>query len=310
MRDTTKSKNILDRGTVIGAVKNPLNFFTLVVLVVEAIFGMIVGLTSNPRQDWLIAAMIVLVFALVGIVAFMACFRPESLRGDNTNSDRSEIVQIYAERIDDVIEDYIGRKEEAKDVSLVSIAASGALDDYITNDLLLERICRHHCEVRILFLRPDSEHVRIRHWQDGLGPMGGAPQRTIDNLKQSIAKVKVIHDKLQGLHKKYESFPFKDRSSLGKFEVRLLDIVPNMTLFISDRKILWGVYTSVRPGHESTVLEVTERQEKLFEDLKGHFEHLWSERGTWLLRYSQETRGPKLNQKLSDQLTNNDKGLP
>lgn len=235
--------------------------------------------------------------------------RSSSTRSQDTTTVSADNVAIYADQIDDIITEYMERKRTAKDLRLVSVAATGALDDYITDHLLLERICRNQCHVRIMFLRPDSEHVRIRHWEDGLGPMDDRPQRTIDNLQQSVDKVRVIHENLDRLHRKYESSSSKDRSSLGSFEVKLLDIVPNMTLFISDQRILWGVYTSAQAGHESPVLEVAKEQGKLFTDLKEHFDHLWHHRATWLLRYSQESRGPKLNEKLLKQLTQEKKGV-
>jgi tetratricopeptide (TPR) repeat protein len=67
------------RVDIIGAIKTPLAFFALVVLVVEAIMGLAVGATAGFDRTLLIAGMISLIFLLVAVVALIAYFRPISL---------------------------------------------------------------------------------------------------------------------------------------------------------------------------------------------------------------------------------------
>lgn len=72
-----------DRVHLIQAIRTPLGFFALVVLVVEAIFGVVAAATADASQrDEIIYAMIALIFLLVLLVAVLAVFRPEALRGE------------------------------------------------------------------------------------------------------------------------------------------------------------------------------------------------------------------------------------
>lgn len=76
-----------DRVSIIRAVQTPLGFFVLVVLVVEAIFGIVSGISTDAKRTWVVSAMILLIFTLVAIVAFMAYFRPEALRGERSATE-------------------------------------------------------------------------------------------------------------------------------------------------------------------------------------------------------------------------------
>jgi ubiquinone/menaquinone biosynthesis C-methylase UbiE len=75
------------RTAIISAVKNPLGFFVLVVLIVEVIFGGIVlgGGESVPKGP-LIYGMLLLIFLLVVLVAAMSVLRPMSLYGIDDGS--------------------------------------------------------------------------------------------------------------------------------------------------------------------------------------------------------------------------------
>src|SRR5262245_50750348 len=92
------------RVEIVRTVKTPLGFFVLVVLVVEAIFGVVAGLSSGPDRTWLVVGMLALIFLLVSIVTFMAVCRPESLRGARPEPIRigatpPEVVHIKKPRI-------------------------------------------------------------------------------------------------------------------------------------------------------------------------------------------------------------------
>src|SRR5258708_17937113 len=78
---TNDAKSHVSRVEIIRTVQTPLGFFVLVVLVVEVIFGVIAGASQGGERVYLIAGMTVLIFLLVGLVAFMAIWRPESLQG-------------------------------------------------------------------------------------------------------------------------------------------------------------------------------------------------------------------------------------
>jgi hypothetical protein len=78
--------------SIIKAVTNPLSFFVLVVLIVEAIFG-IVAVKFEKQRGLIVVAMITLIFLLVGIVAALAYYRPEALKGGRYIED-PEIIQM------------------------------------------------------------------------------------------------------------------------------------------------------------------------------------------------------------------------
>jgi hypothetical protein len=67
---------------IIGAVQTPLGFFTLVVLVVEGILGILLGTTlSGTDRSTALYGMLSIFAALIIVVACFAVFRPEALAG-------------------------------------------------------------------------------------------------------------------------------------------------------------------------------------------------------------------------------------
>jgi len=70
-----------NRVSIIETVQTPLGFFTLTVLVVEVLLGIVANFSQGSDRSYLIGSMIVLIFLLVIIVSGFAFFRPEALRG-------------------------------------------------------------------------------------------------------------------------------------------------------------------------------------------------------------------------------------
>jgi hypothetical protein len=66
---------------IIKTVQTPLGFFVLVVLVTEVILATTATFSEGFDRTFLISGMVVLIFLLVAIVAFLAYRRPEALRG-------------------------------------------------------------------------------------------------------------------------------------------------------------------------------------------------------------------------------------
>jgi len=97
-KKATNSKAQVDRVRIIETVQTPLGFFVLVVLVVEAILGMVAGLTDRANQVIVISGMLAIISALIVVVAFLAYYRPEALKGmrppDNKITD--PLVQGHA----------------------------------------------------------------------------------------------------------------------------------------------------------------------------------------------------------------------
>ena len=75
------------RPAIIETVKTPLGFFSLVVLVVEALLATTAARTGGTALMWIVLAMVVLIFLLVGIVAFFAYYRPEALWGKRASGN-------------------------------------------------------------------------------------------------------------------------------------------------------------------------------------------------------------------------------
>jgi len=75
-------KHVAERATIIQAVGTPLGFFVLVVLVVEAIIGSLAGLSASTDRPAIVYVMAGLIVMLTAVVAGLAYFRPEALRGD------------------------------------------------------------------------------------------------------------------------------------------------------------------------------------------------------------------------------------
>ena len=70
------------KSEIIESVKTPLGFFTLVVLLIEIIFGVVSAFVSPGLQSFLVISMVLLIFCLVGVVAYLAVRHPEALRGE------------------------------------------------------------------------------------------------------------------------------------------------------------------------------------------------------------------------------------
>jgi hypothetical protein len=101
------SQDAETRGSIIAAVKTPLGFFVLVVLVVEAILGITAGLSGGPDRTYLVLGMIGLIFLLILIVAGCALFRPEALAGRRPALDVDELQELIKLKIrEDLLDNF------------------------------------------------------------------------------------------------------------------------------------------------------------------------------------------------------------
>jgi hypothetical protein len=95
--------NEFNRVSIIETVKTPLGFFTLTVLVVEVIIGLIIKFTSETIRTYLAISMIVLIFFLVIIVAGFAYFRPEALNGTRPAANNSIIQRKSDDKLNQAV---------------------------------------------------------------------------------------------------------------------------------------------------------------------------------------------------------------
>jgi hypothetical protein len=79
MADESSNKPA-ERGSIIESVKTPLGFFTLGVLVVEAIMGMLIPIVEGTNQTLLIVGMIAVLLFLFLLVSWILLFKAEVLR--------------------------------------------------------------------------------------------------------------------------------------------------------------------------------------------------------------------------------------
>lgn len=70
-----------ERAGIIEAVRTPLGFFALVVLVIEAILAVVAGIGSGMDRTITISGMLCVIVGLILIVAYFAYHRPEALAG-------------------------------------------------------------------------------------------------------------------------------------------------------------------------------------------------------------------------------------
>ncbi len=88
----------MEKVRIIEIVKTPLAFFTLVVLLVEVIFGLAASQYDDERKV-IVVAMITLIFLLVGIVTFLAYYRPGVLSGKiSEDPELSKIRQDFTDK--------------------------------------------------------------------------------------------------------------------------------------------------------------------------------------------------------------------
>ena len=81
------------RPQIIQVVSTPLGFFSLVVLVVEAILGLVAGTGAGTERTITLLVMLGVIIGLVGIVSYFAYNRPEALAGQRHQ------VQVDAEQL-------------------------------------------------------------------------------------------------------------------------------------------------------------------------------------------------------------------
>lgn len=92
--------NSYKRIDVIQTVKTPMGFFTLIVLVVEIIFGIAARLSQGTDRTYLIIGMIAVIVLLILIVAGLALFRPEALGGNRPPDNSLNFASLSpAERV-------------------------------------------------------------------------------------------------------------------------------------------------------------------------------------------------------------------
>jgi hypothetical protein len=84
--DSTDSHEF--RTSIIQSVRTPLGFFTLAVLITEVILGLLASKASGGDFTILVVSMVILMFVLVGIVAYLSFSKPYTLINDTYPAKR------------------------------------------------------------------------------------------------------------------------------------------------------------------------------------------------------------------------------
>jgi len=85
-----------ERKSIISAVKTPLGFFVLVVLIIEVILGLSLGGIPQQERVYITYALVGLLFLLIGIVSLMAVYKPNSLGMPTqlSNADNNDFIGV------------------------------------------------------------------------------------------------------------------------------------------------------------------------------------------------------------------------
>ncbi len=122
MSDSEKKRTLPNRAQIIETVQTPLGFFVLVVLVVEAILGVVAGFSEPAAQTVAVYGMLALIASLILIVSVLSYIRPEALKGIRPAMERltDAIPQIEKAEINRVFcvstaeYDHLGIEQDAQ----------------------------------------------------------------------------------------------------------------------------------------------------------------------------------------------------
>lgn len=121
--------NKLGRVDIIRTVKSPLGFFTLVVLITEAILGITLPFVDNWLRAVVTLSMVILIFILVAIVLYLAVFKTDVLLGTQDSFDQRDSAKKHIEKSSTVLIKNPAKKEIVTSIGAVTWISS--MDQYI-----------------------------------------------------------------------------------------------------------------------------------------------------------------------------------
>lgn len=200
--------------------------------------------------------------------------------------------------------EYENRKYLARRVDILSIALSVCLDELAadSNNKMLHRVLFNSAEVRLIFLDPNSLYMPQRAIEDTVGE-----EELREILRRSVKNCVFIYERLQSLYEKAKLDNKLRKGKVGRFEIRLMDLCPHMTIYRTDDVALMGIYSFAGHGMDSPVLEVKREHRVLFDDLSKHFDKIWNHKlsyigiENYLIRYYEPSK-PMLNEKLFEKV--------
>lgn len=166
---TSNRQTTEPRANVIQAVTSPLGFFVLVVLIVEALLGILAGLSGDADRAEFVRIMAAIIVMLIVVVSVLSWFRPDALMGmrapptyDRVSQEGTSAIVKTFERSNDFLatgdkHQFPSLLKQAKqEVWFVGTTFFISLDQY--HDLLLNRLV-DGINLNFLILDPASEAV-------------------------------------------------------------------------------------------------------------------------------------------------------
>ena len=96
------------RINLLKGVKNPLDFFTLALLIIETLIVCLVLITSGTDRTFLLKAGIGILVLLILLVAILSVYKIEVLVGDDLNNEKIIFLELNNFYAHTVIEPFLG----------------------------------------------------------------------------------------------------------------------------------------------------------------------------------------------------------
>ncbi len=238
----------------------------IIVVLVGVVMVLIAGYITNSIATSLLKALGTGLVAAGFVAVLMQKFH-------SVETDDTEAVRVIADNRIDLEGEYTRRKQVAHEVNIVSIALAGALDEFAGDpaEKMIKRVLFDRAKVRLMFLSPTASYVKQRAVEDGV------PEAELSqDLQKSVRLCSGIHARMTAMHKRAIDSKTFQRERMGALEIRVIDMCPHYTIFHTDERILWGIYTSTQRGYFTSVLQVTKDHHPLYAQLVDHFDGLWN----------------------------------
>jgi hypothetical protein len=108
-----RSQQAGERLSLVEAIKTPLGFFSLAILVVEALLGGLALALSGSDRTFLLFSIVGILVLLVLVVATIASLRPEALRAQRDSGLDESLAVGLGQELYGVLNGYLANLEEA-----------------------------------------------------------------------------------------------------------------------------------------------------------------------------------------------------
>jgi hypothetical protein len=106
------TQDMSERQNLVEAIKTPLGFFSVTILVVEALFGGLALASSGADRTFLLYSIVGILVLLVLLVAVIAVWRPEALWGKRYSALEESFATGLGEEIYQALDGHLANLEE------------------------------------------------------------------------------------------------------------------------------------------------------------------------------------------------------